>query len=159
MTQNVVYSRLMAKSSLGSNLQRYALLGAQARLQQLADETAAIYRQFPQLRTGRPRRLDGADTASSSPTPRRKRRVVSAANRQAVSERMRKYWAEWRAQKTNGADSAASTGTAKRASKGGRSRKDMKKGAKRGRRKMSAAARKRISAAQKKRWAALRKTA
>src|SRR4029453_9475350 len=33
-----------------TDLQRYVLLGAQARLQQLAEETANIYRTFPQLR-------------------------------------------------------------------------------------------------------------
>ena len=97
--------------------------------------------------------MDGAASTSSSPVARRKRRGMSAANRQAVSERMRKYWAERRAPKSNGADSAAPAGTQKRASKGGRSRKNAKKAAKGGTRKMSAAARKRISDAQKARWA------
>jgi hypothetical protein len=107
-----VYSRTMAKKATYSTLQHYALLGAQARLQQLAEETADIYRQFPQLRTRRPRHVDGTDsTSSSSPGRRRKRRCMSAANRQAVSERMRKYWAERRAQNSNGAEAAAADGT------------------------------------------------
>ena len=156
---NVLYSRSMAKSTIDSNLQRYALLGAEARLQQLAAETAAIYRQFPQLRTGRSPQVDGADSDSSTPTQRRKRQGMSAANRQAVSERMRKYWAERRAQKADGADTAASTGTAKRTSKRGGSGKAAKKAAKRGTRKMSAAARKRISDAQKARWAKRKRAA
>jgi len=154
-----VYSRRMAKFRNDSHLHRYALLGAQARLQQLADETAAIYRQFPQLRTGRGGQADGADSTLPSPAPRRKRRGMSAANRQAVSERMRKYWAERRAQKANGGESAASTGTAKRVAKSGRSQKAARTRAKRGTRKMSAAARKRIAQAQKARWAAKRKGA
>jgi hypothetical protein len=149
----------MAKNTIDSTLHRYALLGAQARLQQLADETADVYRQFPQLRTGRGRQVDGADSTSPSPAPQRKRSRMSAANRKAVSERMRKYWAERRAQNADGAEPAASTGTAKRAAKGGRARKAVKAAAKRGRRKMSAAARKRISQAQKARWAAKRKAA
>jgi hypothetical protein len=155
-----VYSRTMTKNTIESPLHRYALLGAEARLQQLAAETADIYRQFPQLRTGRPRQVDGADsTSSSSPGRGRKRRGMSAANRQAVSERMRKYWAERRAQKANGGESAASTGTSKRVPKSGRSQKAARTRAKRGTRKMSAAARKRISQAQKARWAAKRKGA
>jgi hypothetical protein len=154
-----VYSRMMAKNTIDSNLQRYALLGAQARLQQLAEETAAILRQFPQLRDERVSRRAEADSTSASPVRRRKRGGMTAANRQAVSERMRKYWAERRAQKANGLESAASAGAQKRAAGGARSRKPEKATAKRGARTMSAAARKRISQAQKARWAAKRKAA
>src|SRR4029453_12382823 len=82
----LVYIRQMAKQL--TDLQRYALLGAQARLQQLAQETVAIYRQFPQLRDGRASRPDEADSTPASPVRRRKGRDMSAANRQAVSERM-----------------------------------------------------------------------
>ena len=58
-TGQLVYIDRMAKQL--TDLQRYALLGAQARLRQLAEETANIYRTFPQLRT-----RDGFATATTS---------------------------------------------------------------------------------------------
>lgn len=61
------------------DLIRLAKLGAPARLQQLKDEMAAV------------QELIGE-------TPKRGRRKMSAAARQAVSERMRKYWADRRKQ-------------------------------------------------------------
>jgi hypothetical protein len=76
-------------------LRRLARLGAVARLEQLRQEEAAIRQEFPEL-FGRGRRAQ----ATASPTPssgsRRRTRSMSAANRKAVSERMRKYWAERR---------------------------------------------------------------
>jgi hypothetical protein len=78
-------------------LRRLARLGAIARLEQLQQEQAAIRSEFPEL-FGRGRREDGA--AASAPAagkPRRRRRQpMSADGRKAVSERMRKYWAERR---------------------------------------------------------------
>jgi hypothetical protein len=142
----------MAK--LLTNLQHYALLGAQARLQELAQETANIYRTFPQLRTknGSPGTTN-TSSESEAPATRRRRGRMSAAQRKAVGERMKKYWAAKRAA-TNGAGSSESaTPTApKRVSKRRRTSKRAKASARRGR-KMSAAARKRISDAQKARWA------
>jgi hypothetical protein len=72
-------------------LRRLAQLGAKARLDELREEEAAIRAAFPDL-FGRGRQ--GA-RASASAAPRRRRRM-SAANRKAVSQRMRKYWAERR---------------------------------------------------------------
>jgi hypothetical protein len=74
-------------------LRRLARLGAIARLEQLRQEEAAIRQEFPDLfRRGR---RAAATTAASSPAGRRKK-SMSPANRKAVSERMRKYWAERR---------------------------------------------------------------
>ena len=83
-------------------LRRLARLGAVARLEQLRQEEAAIRAEFPEL-FGRGR---DAARAAVAPTPApgapakngggRKRRPMSAARRKAVSERMRKYWAERR---------------------------------------------------------------
>jgi hypothetical protein len=66
-------------------LQRLARAGAQARLEELRAEEAAIHRAFPGL-AAKPR----AATAG------RRRSRMSAAARKAVSERMKKYWAERR---------------------------------------------------------------
>jgi len=79
---------------------------------------------------------------------------MSGAQRKAVGERMKKYWAAKRAA-ANGAagKESPSADTPKAVSKRGRTAKRAKAAGKRGARKMSAAARKRISDAQKARWA------
>jgi hypothetical protein len=65
-------------------------LGASVRLQELDQERAEILRAFPHLRKGRmAARLDTV-------APRR-RRKISAAAREAMSEGMRKYWARRKA--------------------------------------------------------------
>lgn len=74
-------------------LRRLARLGAVARLEQLRQEEAAIRAEFPEL-FGSARRSDPAAPAAGERQPRKRR--MSAANRKAVSERMRKYWAERR---------------------------------------------------------------
>jgi hypothetical protein len=78
-------------------LRRLARLGAMARLEQLRQEEAAIRAEFPEL-FGRGRRRSGDGAAAATPAPRRRRRrkrsTMSAAQRKAVSERMRKYWAD-----------------------------------------------------------------
>lgn len=74
-------------------LRRLARLGAIARLEQLKQEEAAIRAEFPEL-FGRGRR---ATTVADAAKPaRRRRRKMSSEARKAVSERMRKYWAERR---------------------------------------------------------------
>jgi hypothetical protein len=72
-------------------LRRLARLGAITRLEQLKQEEAAIRAEFPEL-FGRGRRAGVAEAAK----PGRRRRRMSSAARKAVSERMRKYWAERR---------------------------------------------------------------
>lgn len=86
-------------------MREYALLGAEARARQLTDELEQIYQAFPELRrgtAGRGRRAAGARTArvsagaAAAGGARRRRKPMTAAQKKAVSERMRKYWAERR---------------------------------------------------------------
>ena len=76
-------------------LRRLARLGAQARLDELRQEEAAIRSAFPDL-FGRGQRRQAANGQAAR---RRRRPAMSAAARKAVSERMRKYWAERRKSK------------------------------------------------------------
>ena len=79
-------------------LHRLARLGALARLEQLRQEETAIRAAFPDL-FGR-RRKESSDAVGAGQAgdgaARRHRAAMSAAGRKAVSERMRKYWAERR---------------------------------------------------------------
>jgi hypothetical protein len=75
-------------------LRRLARLGAIARLEQLRQEETAIRSEFPEL-FGRGRREQVTNGHATTPR-RRRRRAMSPAARKAVSERMRKYWAERR---------------------------------------------------------------
>lgn len=74
-------------------LRRLARLGAMARLEQIREEEAAIRAEFPEL-FARATAPKGAAPAAARPG--RKRPAMTAANRKAVSERMKKYWAERR---------------------------------------------------------------
>jgi hypothetical protein len=76
-------------------IQRLARLGAQARLEELRREEASIRRAFPDLFGGRGRRAAASDSAAPAPRKRARSRM-SAASRKAVSDRMKKYWAERR---------------------------------------------------------------
>jgi hypothetical protein len=62
-----------------------------ARLEQLKAEEAAIRGEFPEL-FGRGRRPEAVAAGGR----KRARKPMSAAQKKAVSERMRKYWAERR---------------------------------------------------------------
>ena len=95
----------MAKSS--ALIQQYARMGAQTRLAELRAEIAQIERAFPDLGPRRgPRRRPAAAPSATANTDngqtvnpdqpvarKRKRRGMSAAQRKAVGERMRRYWA------------------------------------------------------------------
>ena len=133
-----------------AQLRQWAVRGAEQRLQEIAAETAAIHQAFPELRDRRHRAAPTATAVTAAKGRRRGRSNMSAAQRKAVSERMRRYWAARR----ESAGGAASAGSAK--AKAARPAKAAAAGRTRGPRKMSAAARKRISDAQKKRWAARR---
>ena len=75
-------------------LRRLARLGAVARLEQLRQEEAGIRAEFPELFGGR---RGNSRTVEKQPAARRRRRrPMNAAQRKAVSERMRKYWAQRR---------------------------------------------------------------
>jgi hypothetical protein len=79
-----------------AQMREFALIGARARLQELRAEEARLRQAFPELfrnqRTGATR--SGSNDAA--PGRRRGRRKMSSAERKAVSERMRKYWADRR---------------------------------------------------------------
>ena len=75
-------------------LRRLARLGAIARLEQLKQEETAIRAEFPEL-FGR-RRRDAVPESAKPAKRRRRRKKMSPAQKKAVSERMRKYWAEQR---------------------------------------------------------------
>jgi hypothetical protein len=73
-------------------LREWARAGAEATLKQLRAEIIAIERTFPELALPKTRRA----VRRSVKTARRRARAMSAAARKAVSERMKKYWAERR---------------------------------------------------------------
>lgn len=75
------------------DVNRYARLGAEARAAELSAELAAIYRAFPGLRRGRPSAAAGGGDAESAVVQRRRRKPMTAAQKKAVSIRMKKYWA------------------------------------------------------------------
>jgi len=78
-------------------LQRLARLGAKSRLDELKREEAAIRRAFPDLFGGRGRAAGARGSRKGG--GRRRRSNMSAAARKAVSQRMKKYWADRRKQK------------------------------------------------------------
>jgi len=75
--------------------------GAQARIDELRQEIAAIERAFPQLRRrgGRPRKQASAsESSTAAPAARRRRsRGWSASQRKAAADRMKAYWAKRKA--------------------------------------------------------------
>jgi hypothetical protein len=73
-------------------LRELARSGAEAALKQLRAEIIAIERTFPELAL--PKRRKALQKSFTRATGRA--RNVSAAARKAVSERMKKYWAERR---------------------------------------------------------------
>jgi hypothetical protein len=81
-------------------MQRLARLGAIRRLEELRQEEAAIRSAFPDLfgrRRGRPPASAAAADGGGVKRRRRRRKPMTPAQRKAVSERMRKYWAGRRA--------------------------------------------------------------
>ena len=92
----------MANTLSRVEVKRLALIGAQSRLDALNAEIASIVRAFPELGRGRAK---AATATVSNDTPRkgrggRKRNWnMSAEQKRAVSERMKKYWAARRKEK------------------------------------------------------------
>ena len=102
------------------DMKMLARRGAEARIAELNAELSDIYRAFPELRgsgsSGRSRRsgpvmpnqgaalrdmgavTNAAFATEQAPAANRRRPKMNAAQRKAVGERMRKYWAERRAQ-------------------------------------------------------------
>lgn len=85
----------MAVSLNRREMHRLARVGAQARLVELERERALILRAFPGLEASRP----GSSPETTAASRPRRRRGMSAAQRKAVSLRMRKYWAARRKEK------------------------------------------------------------
>jgi len=73
------------------DLKSYARRGAEVRLAELREEMNAIHAAFPDLRRGRPAATQVG--IATDVRKRRRRKGMSAAQRKAVGERMRKYWA------------------------------------------------------------------
>ncbi len=70
-----------------------ALVGAKARLTELQTEVDALLKAFPQLRNGA---APAKVKVAAESTKQRKTAGWTAAQRRAVSERMKKYWASRR---------------------------------------------------------------
>ena len=154
------YHRLMT-----IDVHTFARLGAQARLAELQQEVNDIHAAFPDLRGAAPTmrrratppakapRLARTEAVrKATPKPSRSSSGWSAAQRQAVGLRMKKYWA---AKRKSAAATQAETPTpaatnATPASSPSKTEASQKRA-------MSPEARARISAAQKKRWAAHRR--
>jgi hypothetical protein len=88
----------VAKKLTAAEMHRLARLGAAAKLAQLEREIAALKRAFPGLKPqaaptpGQP--AEGTVRAEpAEPVPHRTRRSpMNAAERKAVSDRMKRYW-------------------------------------------------------------------
>jgi hypothetical protein len=74
-----------------------ARLGAKERLEEIRLEKAWILKVFPDLAPAPAvRPSPPVDNKDNPPQPRQRRRRMSAAAREAVSKRMKKYWAAQR---------------------------------------------------------------
>jgi hypothetical protein len=107
---------LMAKRKTGSdggiNMQDLARVGAEARLEALRAEQAALLAAFPDLRgssSGQTRQARSSQGAAATRPAGKRRGGMSPAQRKAVGERMKAYWAARRAEKS-GAASGQSAG-------------------------------------------------
>jgi len=76
------------------DVNKYARLGAEARAAELSAELAEIYRAFPGMRRGG--RVAAGDAVGGAV---RRRKPMTAAQKRAVSVRMKKYWASRRKEK------------------------------------------------------------
>ena len=88
----------MAKKLTEAEMHRLARLGAAAKLAQLEREIAALKRAFPGVEAAvgpvPARAADGAARLPPGPStpPHSRRSPMSAAERQVVSDRMKRYW-------------------------------------------------------------------
>ncbi len=88
----------MAKQT-SQNLRDWALIGAEQRLLQIAQEAAEIHRAFPELRKSGSTLPVSRNATSSSAVPKRKRRKLSAEARKRISDAQKKRWAKQKAGK------------------------------------------------------------
>lgn len=82
-------------------LRQFARVGAQQRLDEILVEVAAIYDVFPDLPKTMfaPNGKVAAAPRAAKGAARRKRSTMTAAQRKAVSARMKRYWAGQRREK------------------------------------------------------------
>ena len=94
----------MAKRQ-SDDLRQWAVIGAEHRLLQIAEEAGAIFHAFPELRDrgfmaddskDAPAASRGRKGGAASPAPR-KRRKLSAAARKKIGDAQRKRWAKQKA--------------------------------------------------------------
>jgi hypothetical protein len=91
----------MAKRQSDLGLRQYAVMGAEQRLLQIAEEAARIFTAFPELRD-RGFMAPGADRGEGSrPKGRRVRRrgTISAEGRRRISEAQKARWAKLKRKK------------------------------------------------------------
>jgi hypothetical protein len=86
-------------------MRRFAAVGAEQRLGQIAQEAERIYRAFPELRRPSSPGSAGVSTTRSIRAGRRRRRKMSAEARRRISEAQKARWAKQKA-KTQSADHA-----------------------------------------------------
>ena len=67
-------------------LRSYAIVGARSRVEALKREEAQLLSSFPELARGNGR-------AVKAPPGRKRKRTFTAAQRKAIGERMKKFWA------------------------------------------------------------------
>ena len=84
--------RTAAKGLSVERLRELARAGAEAALQNLRAEIIAIEQAFPELAIQQTRRALGKSLTDAT----RRTRTMSATARKAVSQRMKRYWAERR---------------------------------------------------------------
>jgi hypothetical protein len=82
-----------------SSIRQWALIGAEQRLVQLAEEAAAIHRAFPELRQrgGGGGQVPGPLAKPGRGRGRRRKRTMSADARRRISEAQKARWARQRA--------------------------------------------------------------
>jgi hypothetical protein len=105
-----------------NEIREYAVTGARARLQEILAEAAKIVAAFPQL--GAEGGVPAVQAQGAASTVRRTQRRMSAAQRKAVSERMRKYW---EARRRSTATPEAQAGAAEPAAQRSKTRATRKK--------------------------------
>src|SRR4051812_21241361 len=83
------------------DVRKWAVMGAEQRLLQIAAEAAAIHRAFPELRRiggagrgGRAARSDAGAQADAAGGARPRRRRLSAEARKRISDAQKKRWAK-----------------------------------------------------------------
>lgn len=90
----------MPKGLNPADINKYARIGAAVKLAELEREIAALRRTFPGLSSAgiaaKSPAAAGAKSVAASKTAQRRgrKRPMTAAERKAVSERMKRYWAE-----------------------------------------------------------------